>query len=324
MQLRRAARIACLALLALSAFAQRALAEAPVFTELWAYLMSGEEAFLRPELPLSDLAYFSAGIDSTGALSGVPDRGRLSSFPGRVHLVVAELGNYALTHFCLDPGLPFRDALVLDIAKAAEAFDGVQIDFEALRSADIDNYFYFLALLKQCLGGKTLSVALPARIDERQDRLGYERIGQLVDRVVVMAYDEHWSSGEPGPVASLAWCAKVADYALSKVGSGKLVMGAPFYGRAWADASLSRAYKHSGVLGVMAERGVDEVERREGIPVFEYAEIVTVELWFEDAASTAARLELYAEASVDKVAFWRLGQEDPAVWAALSLAPGSE
>ncbi len=307
-----------------------ALAEAaeppsgPPFSELWAYLMSGEERFFDPSWPISDLAYFAASIGSTGSLAGVPDLDRLPAFPGRIHLVVAEVGNYALSHFCLDPAYPLRDQLLVDIAMAARPFDGVQIDFEAVGKADREHFVEFLRLLKAVLGDKLLSVALPARYKEEQDLFGYERIGRIVDRVIVMAYDEHWSGGEPGPVSSLDWARKVAEYAATKLPPEKLVMGSPFYGRAWADKSLSRAYKHSALSAIIEEKGLPALRRSGEIPFFEYDETVTVRLYFDDAASTLSRLSLYRAASVRNVAFWRLGQEDPAIWAALAGAPEGE
>ena len=291
------------------------------FSEVWAYLLAGEERFLDPALPISDLGYFGAGLSSFGKLVGVPKRESLKGFPGRVHLVVAEVGNHALTHFCLDPAYPLRDALVADIVAAAEPFDGVQIDFEAVSQADYDNFFAFLGLLKRGLGAKTLSVALPARVSEKSDYFGYERIGRLADRVVVMAYDEHWSTSAPGPVASLEWCGKVAAYALGKVPPERLVMGAPFYGRAWADKALSRAYKYSSLSELLAEKRIEDVRREGGIPFVEYVEAVTVRLFFDDAASLHSRLSMYRKAEVRSVAFWRLGQEDPVVWASIAAAP---
>jgi spore germination protein len=318
---RKLSRIASLVFFPMALFAEPAFPDPLEFSEVWAYLMKGEEAFLDLGYPISDIAYFGAGLDIAGRLAGAPDRGALSAFPGRVHLVVAETGNYALTHFCLDPGFPLRDALVADIARAAESFDGVQVDFEAIGSGDYENYLSFLGLLKRSLGAKILSVAVPARFEEKQDRLGYERVGQAVDRVVVMAYDEHWSASEPGPVASLEWCGKVAAYAASKVEEGKLVMGAPFYGRAWADKALSRAYKHSGVASLLAEKGIGEAQRPEGIPFVEYSESVNVKVYFDDAESVARRLGLYRDASVRNVAFWRLGQEDAEVWKRIALSP---
>jgi hypothetical protein len=310
--------IACLIAFLMSLPAAGAFAGGLGFSEVWAYLMDGEERFFDPALPVTDIAYFGAGISSYGKLTGVPRRENLRAYRGRVHLVVAEIGNYALTHFCLDPGLPLRDALVADIVEAAKPYQGVQIDFEAVGSKDYDNFNAFLVLLKKKLGSKTLSVALPACTAEKYDRFGYQRMGKVADRVIVMAYDEHWSSSEPGPVASLAWCRSVAAYALSRIDPGRLVMGAPFYGRAWADKSLSRAYKFSSLAGILSEKGIVEVQRKEDVPYVEYTESVNVKVYFEDVASMFSRLGMYRDASVRNVAFWRLGQEDPLVWTSLA------
>jgi len=291
------------------------------FAELWAYLLDGEERFLDPANPITDLGYFGAGIDSYGKLVGVPRREKIAGFRGRVHLVVAQIGNYALTHFCLDPAYPLRDALVEDIVAASRPFAGVQIDFEAVSSKDFDNFRAFLALLKGRLSGKTLSVALPACIEEKNDRFDYARVGDIVDRVIVMAYDEHWSTSEPGPVASIDWCRNVSAYAASKVPAEKLVMGAPFYGRAWGDRATSRAFKYSSLAELLAEKGIGAIRRMDEIPFVEYIEIVNVKAYFDDAASTLVRLAIYHAAAVRNIAFWRLGQEDPAIWASLKVAP---
>ncbi len=313
----------CFLALSLACASSQAAPDRLAFSEVWAYLLDGEESSLSSSYPITDVCYFGAGINSHGKLVGVPNRAKLGSFKGRVQLVVAEIGNYALTHFCLDPAYPLRDALVADIVKSAEAFDGVQIDFEAVGSSDYDYFYGFLAQLKAGLGGKALSVALPARMSEKTDYFGVERIGKVVDRVLVMAYDEHWSASEPGPVASIEWCKSAAAYAASKVALGKLVMGLPFYGRAWADKSLARAYKYSSLAGLRAEKGIEAVQRDGAIPFVEYSETVKVRLYFDDLPSTRARLGMYRAANVRNVAFWRLGQEDPGVWGGISIEPSA-
>jgi len=290
------------------------------FSEIWAYLMEGEEAFLDSSRPITDLGYFGAGLGISGNLVGVPPRAKLPAFEGRVHLVVQEVSNAALTHFCLSPDYPLRDALVADIVAASKDYDGVQIDFEAVSSRDRENFYAFLARLKIGLGEKALSVALPAYVKDPRDGFSYQRVAAIVDRIVVMAYDEHWSSSAPGPVASMDWCRRVSSYAAAKIGPEKLVMGLPFYGRAWADKSLSRAYKYSSLAKIIGDKGIGDIQRRDEIPYIEYAETVNVKVYFDDSASTVARLGLYLGASVRNVAFWRLGQEDSAVWASISVA----
>lgn len=284
------------------------------FQEVWAYLMRGEESYLSVDLPISDLCYFSAEINAYGELVGVPDIKGIASYKGRKHLVVAEIGSYSLTHFCLDPTFPIRDALIASILKASLPFDGVQIDFEAIPIRDRDNFVEFLRMLKKALGKKILSVALPAKVSESGDVLGYARISAVVDRIIVMAYDENWSTSGPGPVASMDWCKRIAAFSITKIDAAKLVMGLPFYGRAWADKKPARAYKYSSVESLVEEKSIGVFFRDKEVPWFRYEETVSVVVYYDDADSTAYRLGLYRDAGIGAVAFWRLGQEDRRVW----------
>ncbi|OHD12283.1 MAG: hypothetical protein A2Z96_01115 [Spirochaetes bacterium GWB1_48_6] len=284
------------------------------FREIWAYLLKGEESFLAASMPVSDLCYFSAEINAYGELVGVPDIKKLASYKGRKHLVVAELGSYSLTHFCLDPVYLVRDALIQSILDAATPYDGVQIDFEAIPVRDRENFVEFLMLLKNGLGKKALSVALSARLSESGDVLGYVRIAEIVDRIIIMAYDEHWSTSVPGPVASMEWSGRVVAYAISKIVTSKLVMGLPFYGRAWGDIKSDRAYKFSAISSLLKEKKISSVSREGNVPWFRYEELVTVDVYYDDVESLSQRLRLYRDAGVGAVAFWRLGQEDGAVW----------
>ncbi|OHE64544.1 MAG: hypothetical protein A2Z99_03495 [Treponema sp. GWB1_62_6] len=289
------------------------------FQEIWGYLISGSESAIDASFPVSDIAYFAAGLNSFGTLVGVPDVRKVRPLGKRVHLVVAETGNQALTHFCLDPAYPVRDALVRDITLAAVDFDGVQIDFEAVNAKDKEHFLAFLSRLKGSLGNRTLSVALVARWRDVNDAYDYGRISAIADRVIIMAYDEHWSSSGPGAIASLEWCRTISDYAQRKIGAGKLVMALPFYGRAWADKNPAKAYAHAGISRIISEKELSAGRLSDESPFFEYQETVNVRVFFEDARSLGSRLRLYSDALVGKVAFWRLGLEDAEIWKALRL-----
>ena len=109
-----------------------------------------------------------------------------------------------------------------------------------------------------------------------------------------MAYDEHWSGSGPGSIASLAWCQKVAAYAVSVIGSDKLVMGLPFYGRAWAETSLSKAYRFSGISRLLTEKNVSDMARVDSVPSFSYSETVNVTVFYEDEQSIRDRAAMYS------------------------------
>lgn len=292
-------------------------ADAPVsFGEVWAYHLAGEAKLFDPSMGITDLASFGASLNSSGELVRVPAVEEVKGFKGRRHLVVEIQDNYALAHMALFPDFAVREALISALVKACQGFDGLQLDFESVSSRDKDHFWSFLKELKGRIGDRVLSVAVPARTSVLDDAYDYRVLNNLVDRAIIMAYDEHWSGSVPGSVASLEWCRRVAAFAQGTLSPEKIVMGAPFYGRAWTDKSLARAYKFSALAKIMDEKVVNQA-RDNGIPHFEYEELVKVRVFYEDRTSQLARLTQYASLGVRNVAFWRLGQEDPSVWSAL-------
>jgi spore germination protein YaaH len=285
-----------------------------VFKEIWSYLPEGREGALNRGYPITDLVYFGAEIDSYGKLTGVPDRKKAGRFPGRLHLALV-CNSRSLTHFVLERGSAVRRRLVADLLEAARDYDGLQIDFELIPARDGAAFIAFLAELREGLGDKLFSVALPARRRAAaEDVFDYAKIAPLADRIFVMAYDEHWSSSEPGPIASLDWSRAVAEHALKTVGPEKLVMGMPFYGRAWGSFNPFRAFFHSGIERLMNENAVGEAKREQGVPYFSYESSVTVTVYYEDVYSLHLKGSVYRDLGVASVGFWSLGQEDPGVW----------
>ncbi|QQO08467.1 glycosyl hydrolase family 18 protein [Breznakiella homolactica] len=298
------------------------LSDLPVssFGEIWGYLVSGREETLKTHYPLSDVGYFGAEVDTYGKLTGVPDPKKIEGFPGRVHLVVIS-DSRALTHFVLEEGSQVRKQLIADLLEASRNFDGLQIDFELVPKNDGETFLSFLAELREGLGNKLFTIALPARMRTIQnDVYDYARIAPLVDRILVMAYDEHWSTSKPGPIASMEWCRSVAQHSLAVVGPEKLIMGLPFYGRTWGNVNTFRAFFFSGIERIKEENNVTDVSREDGIPTFTYEIPVTVTVYYEDDHSLSRRMEMYKGMGVQSIGFWSLGQESPTLWNILNLS----
>lgn len=293
------------------------------FFEVWAYLIAGSEEYLDNSFPITDVGYFSAELNTYGELIGVPNPKKLSGYPGRIHLVVA-CNSTSLTHFALSPDGKVRQKLVDDLVKATDHFDGLQIDFELVPKRDVDTFHSFIKELRERLPHKLLSVALPARTRTLEDDVyDYRRLSALVDKVFVMAYDEHWATSKPGPIASIDWCNNIATHALETIGREKLVMGLPFYGRTWGDVSLNRAFYFSGIQRIMRENQVDsqDIQRVDEIPTFTYqVPSVTVTSYYDDVHSLSVRLDNYFDMGIKAVGFWCLGQEDSRIWSHLSLS----
>ena len=233
------------------------------FTEVWAYLVAGREFALDINLPITDLVYFGAEVNLYGELTEIPNFRNIAHFPGRKHFVAQSNGR-ALTHFVLREGSPERQALIRDLLAASRPYDGLQINFEYV---PIRAGAPFLSFLRELRAGlpeeKMFTIAIAARTRTLQsDVYDYATIAPLVDRVLVMAYDEHWSTSSPGPIASMGWCHRVATHALNVIGPEKLIMGLPFYGRTWGSFAPNSAYIHSGIENIIRQQGHVYIRRQ--------------------------------------------------------------
>ena len=312
------AAIPCVASAVGDGVVQAAAPAEPLF-EVWGYLMEGSESAYSGNEPVTDLCYFRSIIDFKGRLIGAVPIPSSVPVPKSVrrHLVVAELSNRTLEHLVLSPDYRFRGQLLDDIAAAAVNFDGVQIDFEAVPDIDKNNYLTFIAEVKKRIGGKTVSVAVPARREKVNDAYDYDALGAAADRVIVMAYDEHWNRSAPGPIASLEWGKKVVLYASSHIPKEKLVMGVPLYGRSWQKKGFSREISYSDAETIIRQSGRPLAAKEGEYPMFEYSKPVKIVLYYENSASIMAKVNLYREYGARCVALWRLGQGPSDMWGAL-------
>ena len=306
-----------------TAYSQKIPKGTPVgFNEVWGWVMQGRENELDCKAPITDVGYFAAEVNCYGQLEKIPVRANLKKFKGRIHLVLV-CDSRSLTHLVLDPQFDIVDKMIKDIMRAAEKFDGVQVDYELIPLKDGEHFMKFLERLSaECKNaGKMFSVCVPARIKSISDDIfPYKRISDISDRVAVMAYDEHWSTSKPGPIASLSWCEKVANYAVKTIPEEKLIMGLPFYGRSWASERTAQGWYFSGVNRIIKTYNSKKVKYEEGVPHVKIKMHVDVDCWFEDAYSTVEKMRLYQGKGIKNIAFWRIGQEDPRVWNWITLS----
>ena len=301
--------------------------QAKSFPETWAYLMKGEEKHFPANSTITDIACFSAAVDGDGNLKG----GHLTppSLPGakpgaRYHLVITIPWNSTLAHIYLDPKLPFHDRMIADIVERTKSFDGLQIDFESISKNDGTAYLNFLAAVKKALPQETIfSVAVVARWADHKkaspnDAFDYPFIGMIADRVVVMAYDEHYRSGAPGPIASLAWCKKIYAHATATIPPEKLIMGIPLYGRSWQTSKHAKAYKNQEIVEELMRKGIKSDWHPADGGSYEFSETVTIKVHYETTQSLHTKMNLYQDQKSQGIAFWRIGQEPDNFWDTLS------
>jgi spore germination protein len=123
----------------------------------------------------------------------------------------------------------------------AEDLDGVDIDYEELMTSDREAFSRFISALAHALHrrGKILSVdvfakASDAGYDQRNRAQDYRALAQAADQVRLMAYDYHWTTSAPGPVAPIGWVNQVLSYATREIPAERVILGVPLYGYDWS------------------------------------------------------------------------------------------
>ena len=239
-----------------------------------------------------------------------------------------------LTLLLRDPAL--REAAVAGITQTVvdKGYDGANIDFEAGAAADRPVFTSFIRDLANRMhaAGKALSVDVSAKVKDvpnhpRSTFYDYDALAQSADTVIVMSWGIHWSTSAPGAIDDLPWATAVANYVAARPQRDKFVLGYGLYGIDWpaggGTAHPGTPLEYADVMRLAASVGATPtVHPVAQAPMFRYtaSDGVQHEVWYVDAASLAKRFAL-AQSLGLRVAVWRLGNEDPAVWSLPALAP---
>jgi len=201
-------------------------------------------------------------------------------------------------------------------------YDGINIDFEGIYPEDRDKFTQFMKELYTVFKkhGKIVSIDVAAKTsDVKTGWAGpydYKELGKYTDLFIIMIYDYHWPGGQPGPISSLDWFEKVLDYALQTVPKEKIVAGIPFYGYDWPASGRAKGLTYVMAIELAKKYGVKVIfDNKEGEATFTYTigwDKHTV--WFNIAKSTELRIQIALKKGVNKIAAWRVGQEDPLTW----------
>lgn len=148
---------------------------------------------------------------------------------------------------------------------------------------------------------------------------------RVADKLFLMLYDEHWASGDPGPIASQAWFVRHLQQAAREVGPGKAIATVANYGYDWAAGRPAEALTvEEAWLAARGSAAPIRFDRASSNARFDYEEDgVAHQVWLLDAASGWNQLRAAHLEGVAGVALWRLGSEDPSIWQALRRFAGA-
>jgi peptidoglycan-N-acetylglucosamine deacetylase len=219
------------------------------------------------------------------------------------------------------------DAFIAALAAAAKAhgYSGYILDFETLSQRAAPAYAPFLARLRAALRPAGRELWVTALLSAPAEAL--QPLARATDSVILMAYDQCWANSTPGPIAGQDWLtgsldAKLAGPAPAVPAAHALVaLGA--YGYDWPQGRPATVISAGDAQALAKARGQPVVRAQpDGDPHFAYtdAQGVAHQVWYLDAAAFRAQRAAAQALGVRGVAVWRLGLEDPALWAAAGPA----
>lgn len=214
----------------------------------------------------------------------------------------------------------------------AKNYYGVDIDFEYLYPTDREAYINFLRNLKTQLvaNNKTLSVAVAPKYRDNQSGILYEAhdyaaIGEIADRVIIMTYEWGYVYGEPMAISPLREVEYVISYAVTRIPSNKILMGMPNYAYDWiipfVQGTSATTLTNTRALELAIEKGATiNFDPTAQAPYFNYIDESgkTHVVWFDDAKSIDARLNLVTKYNLAGVSYWTINNFYPVNWSVLS------
>lgn len=219
---------------------------------------------------------------------------------------------------------------------------GWQFDFEQIHVSDRDSLSRFYREAADALhaNGMKISIAVYPDPGDLKNASEYhtwlwdylvgaydlKALGRAGDFITLMTYLQHTPRTPPGPVGGLPYMERVIRNALAQgVAPHQLSLGIAFFSMHWRTewSAENKGYSWGRGLGWRAVsdlvqkagatvqwdavQGASEA-RWEQHGVFEYA-------WIEDATALVPKLALQKRYGLRGISVWRIGQEDPRVWA---------
>lgn len=211
--------------------------------------------------------------------------------------------------------------------------DGINIDYENVYTKDGENLTQFMRELRPLAEEQGLIVSIDVTPKSNSEMwsafLDRRALAEVVDYLVLMAYDEHWAASPvAGSVASLPWVRSSVRRILEEddVPPSKLILGIPLYTRVWTETVKdgktevsSKAIGMDKAQQIIAEKKLkprfsEETEQN-------YVEYKDKEglhrIWLEDAESLKRRVEVAKSMKLAGIATWTRAFASDEAWETL-------
>ena len=209
-------------------------------------------------------------------------------------------------------------------------YRGLSLDIESIPDEDDAAYLSFIQALYQDMHARNLRLYVNAAVATSDSDL--KTIAANSDGIILMNYDEHQTTSDPGPIASQTWFIANLVRVLKLVPKEKIICGVGNYGYDWAlsipdpkdrrhpkpkvlntdNLSVSDAWERASYADADLDLDYDTLN-----PHFEYIDEDSNQrhvVWFLDAVSLLDEMRAARQLGLQTFALWRLGEEDSSLW----------
>ena len=314
----------------------------PISVLGYAYPNIDRDVLMKTLPYMTYLTLFTYGITEEGELIGIEDEELIKMArdfgvaPLMLISTLTEEGTFSneLAHVILnDPVV--QNNLIENILQTLREknYYGLDVDFEYVLPEDEEAFINFIQKLNDRLSpeGYEVFTALAPKTSADQPGLLYEahnypRIGEASDDVLLMTYEWGYTYGPPMAVSPIDKVREVLDYAVTEIPRDKIYMGIPNYGYDFTlpyveGESRAESVSNVGAVDLAARVGATiQYDETSQAPYFIYYDNEGKQhrVWFEDARSILAKLNLFNEYGFKGVGYWNIMRYFPQNWLLVS------
>jgi cellulose synthase/poly-beta-1,6-N-acetylglucosamine synthase-like glycosyltransferase/peptidoglycan/xylan/chitin deacetylase (PgdA/CDA1 family)/spore germination protein YaaH len=206
-------------------------------------------------------------------------------------------------------------------------YKGLMIDFENIRSSELDGYRELIKEAGQDLHARGLKLYVAAPTDDPD--YPFQDVAANADGIVLMNYDQHSPESEPGPLAAQNWFVPNLKKVLKVVPPEKLICGIANYGYDWEFQQQVTngvtTLNPTGTYTISAQEAWEDAKDSGAAVNFDPQTLnphlafidepnEQHDIWFTDAVTALNQMRAAQSLGVDNFALWRLGSEDRSLW----------
>lgn len=295
-----------------------------------------DPVLLEKALPyLTYLTIFSYGAKADGSLVPADDQKLIDAArsmgvaPVMLLSTIGEDGkfNSEIARIVLEDQT-VQNTLIANLKNVVEEkqYYGIDVDFEYIPTHLSAEYAAFIDNLRTQIAPRKVFVALAPKNSAEQRGLLYEAhdyaaLGAAADRALIMTYEWGYAFGPPMAVAPKDQVRRVLQYATSAIPPEKILMGMPNYAYDWPlpfqqGITVAASIGNPNAVALAANENVQILfDARAASPYFTYFKSGRAhEVWFEDARSVRAKLELVDEFKLRGVGIWNIMRPFGQLW----------